>query len=86
MKGFEDHDIRLTTDLLINGLPAKSFYKWQARCIIATASYNTCSPVLSFLQMVNLSQTTTAPNRTTIAKMRLHNTCVHSSQSFFWQN
>ena len=46
MKGFEDHDIRLTTDYLVYGLPAKSFYEWQARFIKATASYDTCSRVL----------------------------------------
>ena len=52
MKKFEDHDIRLTTDYLINGCQATSVYKWQARCIKAKAKYNACSTVLQVLQLV----------------------------------
>ena len=40
MEGFVNHDISLTSDLLIYGLPAKFFNKWLARGVKATASYN----------------------------------------------
>ena len=85
---------RLLRDLKIIGLDSieiRSSTVFQLSFVIsgwpgdtkAAITYNTGSMVLQILQLENFSCTTAVPDRTTVANMWLHNTCVHSSQCFF---
>ena len=82
MQGLEDHYFRFASDELFNGLPAKLVDKWSAWGIKAAVGYNSCSSVLKFLQLIKLSRTGTTPNRATISKVWLDNSCVKSLQCF----
>ena len=78
MQGLEDHCFRFTSYEFFSGLPAQLVDEWSAWGVKAAVGYNSCSSVLKFLQMSKLSQTGATPNRATISKVWLYNTCVKS--------
>ena len=59
MEGFISHDIGLTSDLLIYGLPATFFNNRLARGAKATTSYNSGSTILQLLQLIYFSDAST---------------------------
>ena len=83
MQGLEDHYFRFTSDELFNGLPAQLVDKWSAWGIKAAVGYNSCSSILKFLQLIKLSRTGTTPNRATISKVWLDNSCAIASVIIF---
>ena len=82
MHGLEDHCFRFTSDELFNGLPAQLVDEWSAWGVKAAVGYNSSSSVLKFLQLIKLSRAGATPNKATISKVWLNNTCVKSLQSF----
>ena len=62
MLRFVGHDFRFIIDKLINGFPTKLIDDWSAWSINAPASYDSCRSVLKYLQMINSSRSTAAPN------------------------
>ena len=86
MQGLEDHCFRFTSDELFNGLPAQLVDEWSAWGVKAAVGYISSSLVLKFLQLIKLSRTGATPNRATISKVWLYNTCVKSLQCFLsWE-
>ena len=85
IKRRKGHHFLFTINKLFNGLPAKLFDKRSTWGIKAAVRYDPSSSVLKFLQLIDLSYSATSPNRTTISKMRLHNTEIKGFKSFFWQ-
>ena len=82
MQGLEDHCFRFAGDEFFNGLPAQLFDKGSAWGVKAAVGYNSSSSILKFLQLIKLSRTGATPNRATISKVWLYNTCVKSRQCF----
>ena len=80
MQGLEDHCFRFTSYELFNGLPAQLVDEWSAWGVKVAVGYNSSSSVLKFLQLSKLSRTCATPNRATISKVWLYNTCVKSFQ------
>ena len=85
MQGLEDRCFRFNSCELFNGLPAQLVDMWPAWGAKSTVGYNSSSSVLKFLQLSKLSRTGATPNRATISKVWLFNTCVKSLQCFLSQ-
>ena len=81
MQRLEDRCFRFTIDELFNGLPAQLVDEWSTWGVKDAVGYNSSSSVLKFLQLIKLSRTGATPNRATISKVWLYNTCVKSLQS-----
>ena len=79
MQGLQDHYFRFTRNEF-NGLPSQLVDEWSPWGVKAAVGYNSSSSALKFMQLSKLNRAGATPNRATISKVWLYNTCVKSLQ------